>query len=109
MMRILIGYDGSASADAALSDLRRAGLPREAEALIVAVGDVLMIPPPSSYEVVGQALTSRRVTSGIMHAQAQTARALIEAKEFAAKASDRVRHTSRLGKGAETLGTPSGN
>ncbi|HEY6186333.1 MAG TPA: universal stress protein [Pyrinomonadaceae bacterium] len=91
MMRILIGYDGSASADAALSDLRRAGLPREAEALVVSVEDVFMLPPPSSYEVVGQALTSRRVTSGIMQAQARTARALKEAKEFAAKARDRVR------------------
>lgn len=91
MMRILIGYDGSASADAALSDLRRAGLPREAEALVISVEDVFMLPPPSSYEVVGQALTSRRVTSGIMQAQALTAQALKEAKESAAKASDRVR------------------
>lgn len=31
-MRVLIAYDGSAHADAALGDLRRAGLPREAEA-----------------------------------------------------------------------------
>ena len=45
-MRILIGYDGSESADAALDDLRRAGLPREVEALIVSVGEVMM--PPSS-------------------------------------------------------------
>ena len=35
--RILIGYDGSESADAALADLRKAGLPREAEALILTV------------------------------------------------------------------------
>jgi nucleotide-binding universal stress UspA family protein len=109
MMRILIGYDGSASADAALSDLRRAGLPREAEALIVSVGDVMMIPAPSNYEVVGQALTSRRVTAGIMHAQAQTAGALKVAKEFAAKASDRVRsYFPDWEVRAETLaGTPS--
>ena len=46
-MKILIGYDGSASADAALDDLRRAGLPREAEALIVSVGDMLMPIPQS--------------------------------------------------------------
>ncbi|HEY7913709.1 MAG TPA: MarC family protein [Blastocatellia bacterium] len=43
---VLIGYDGSESADAALDDLRRAGLPRETEALIVSVGEVLT--PPSS-------------------------------------------------------------
>jgi hypothetical protein len=40
-MRLLIGYDGSESADAALDDLRRAGLPREASALIVSACGVL--------------------------------------------------------------------
>jgi hypothetical protein len=34
-MKILIGYDGSVSADVALDDLRMAGLPRETEALLV--------------------------------------------------------------------------
>ena len=34
-MRVLIGYDGSASADAALDDLRRAGLPRDVKALVI--------------------------------------------------------------------------
>ncbi|HEX8138240.1 MAG TPA: universal stress protein [Pyrinomonadaceae bacterium] len=109
MMRILIGYDGSASAEAALSDLRRSGLPREAEALIVSVADVLTVSPPSGYELVGQALTSRRVTSGIMQMQAQTARALKEAKEFAEKARDSVRsYFPGWEVSAETLaGTPS--
>jgi len=37
MMKILIGHDGSQSADAPLVDLRRAGLPVEAEALVVEV------------------------------------------------------------------------
>ena len=41
-MKVLIAYDGSAYADAALDDLRRAGLPREAVALIVSVGDGLV-------------------------------------------------------------------
>ena len=36
-MRILIGYDGSEGADAAIDDLRNAGLPRDAEALIVSI------------------------------------------------------------------------
>ena len=40
-MRVLIAYDGSAHADAALGDLRRAGLPREAEALLVSVAESL--------------------------------------------------------------------
>lgn len=44
MMRILIGHDGSQSADAALVDLQRAGLPDEAEALIICVADIIMVP-----------------------------------------------------------------
>jgi nucleotide-binding universal stress UspA family protein len=91
MMRILIGYDGSASAEAALSDLRRAGLPREAEAMVVSVADVMMAPPPSSYEFVGQALNSRIAASSSAQAQTQTARVLRGAQEFAARACDRIR------------------
>ncbi len=48
MMKVLIGYDGSQSADAALVDLQRAGLPEEAEALIVSVADVMMVPETSA-------------------------------------------------------------
>jgi nucleotide-binding universal stress UspA family protein len=38
-MKILVAYDGSISADAAIEDLRRAGLPQQAEALVVSVED----------------------------------------------------------------------
>jgi nucleotide-binding universal stress UspA family protein len=38
-MKILIAYDGSKCADAAVEDLRRAGLPREGEVLVVSVAD----------------------------------------------------------------------
>lgn len=89
-MRILIGYDGSSSADAALDDLQRAGLPHEVEALIVSVSDGLVDPAESIADIAGNALTSRRVTSAIALARARAAQALDEAKEFAAKASDRV-------------------
>lgn len=36
-MRVLIAYDGSTHATAALDDLRRAGLPRQTEAIVVSV------------------------------------------------------------------------
>jgi nucleotide-binding universal stress UspA family protein len=91
MMKILIGYDGSQSADAALVDLQRAGLPKEAEAVIVSVADVLMVPEMSAYELAGDALMSRRVTSGLLYAQRQTDRTLKEAKDFASRARDQVR------------------
>ena len=90
-MRILIGYDGSESADAALDDLQRAGLPREVEVLIVSVSDGLVDPSSSIADIAGSAVTSRRVTSAIALAREQAAQALAEAKEFAAKAGDRVR------------------
>ena len=54
--RILIGYDGSRCADAALDDLTHAGLPDEAEAQILSIAEVwLPPPPPSIYEIVAQA------------------------------------------------------
>ncbi len=45
-MKILIAYDGSEYANAALRDLRRAGLPSEAEALILSVAELTMPIPP---------------------------------------------------------------
>jgi nucleotide-binding universal stress UspA family protein len=38
-MRVLVGYDGSECADAAIEDLRRAGLPRRGEAMVVTVAE----------------------------------------------------------------------
>lgn len=89
-MRLLIGYDGSESADTALDDLRSAGLPREVEALIVSVSEIMMPPASVGHEVVGPPLTSRRLTVVLAHAEAQAAQKLEEAKKLAANASDRV-------------------
>ncbi|MFN7945770.1 MAG: universal stress protein [Blastocatellia bacterium] len=49
-MKILIAYDGSDCADAALDDLHRAGLPPQAEAVVLSVVEN-WLPPPSSLEV----------------------------------------------------------
>jgi nucleotide-binding universal stress UspA family protein len=89
-MRILIGYDGSKHADAALDDLKRAGLPRDSEALVVSVADLLMSNPPVS-ELIGQELTSRKVSSSLKQAQTHGERVIKEAEEFAAKAARRLR------------------
>lgn len=108
-MRILIAYDGSDHARAALDDLRRAGLPRECEALVVSVGDVLVSPSSSIKEIAGTALTSRRVTSAIMQAQAQASKLLEEARELASCASGVVRaHLSGWDvRGEALVGNPS--
>lgn len=48
-MKILIGYDGSECADAAIDDLKRAGLPEKTEAIVVSVADVREIPMPAFF------------------------------------------------------------
>lgn len=58
-MKLLIAYDGSECAEAALDDLSRAGLPRDAEALVVSVAEVwLPPPPPSVMEVIEEAMSA---------------------------------------------------
>lgn len=47
-MKILIAYDGSDCADAALADLQRAGLPSDVEAIVLTVDEQWM-PVPTSY------------------------------------------------------------
>ena len=55
-MKILIGYDGSECADAALDDLTQAGLPPAGEFHLMSVAEVwLPPPPPSSYEIIEEA------------------------------------------------------
>lgn len=90
-MRVLIGYDGSESADAAVEDLRRAGLPRDVHALVVSVGEVLL--PPSSFaqQVAGPPMSSRVVTKALAQAAARSRQVLRETQEFAEKAADRIR------------------
>lgn len=90
-MKILIAYDGSASADGALDDLLQAGLPDECSALVVSVAEVwLPPPPPSSYEILGMAETSptppgphftyEKQLRAVENAEANAARAAIRLK-----------------------------
>lgn len=47
-MKILIAYDGSPCADAAIDDLKRAGLPPEADSIVVTMADVFPPAPPEA-------------------------------------------------------------
>ena len=76
-MKILIAYDGSDSANAALEDLHRAGLPPEAEALIMSVADVFL-PPSSSPEPTFPA----DVPAAVQRAWAQATHAVDEARTY---------------------------
>lgn len=52
-MRLIIGYDGSNCAEAALDDLQRAGLPAVAEAQLVMVTETWMAPLAGAIQVSG--------------------------------------------------------
>jgi nucleotide-binding universal stress UspA family protein len=52
-MKILVAYDGSECADAALDDLRRAGLPSNAQIKVLSVVEN-WLPPPSGLELIEQ-------------------------------------------------------
>ncbi|HEX7294382.1 MAG TPA: universal stress protein [Pyrinomonadaceae bacterium] len=89
-MKIMIAYDGSVYADAALDDLRKAGLPRDAEALIVSVSDGLVSASAPIAEIAGSAHASRRVTSVIEVARDQAVQLVEEARRFAGLARGRL-------------------
>lgn len=89
-MKILIAYDGSDCAEAALDDLQRAGLPRKAEALVVSVAEAWMLPPPSAYEIVVQA-REVHVPADLKRVYSQHSPALTEAQVLAKSAADRLR------------------
>lgn len=89
-MKVMIAYDGSTYAEAGLEDLRRAGLPREADALIVTVSDGVVKTSSPIVEGIGASLGSRRVTSAIAVANDQAVRLLAEARALASQARRRV-------------------
>src|SRR5262245_30499877 len=90
-MKILIGYDGSSCADAAIDDLARAGLPAKAEVAILSVAEVwLPPPPPSSYEIVEQA-RQVKVPSDLRRVYSKGCKAAKAALASAEQARDRVK------------------
>jgi nucleotide-binding universal stress UspA family protein len=50
-MKVLVGYDGSPCSDAAVADLRHAGLPARGEARVVTVANVWPQASPGAYEL----------------------------------------------------------
>jgi nucleotide-binding universal stress UspA family protein len=89
-MKILIGYDGSECADAALDDLTQAGLPATGEVHVLSVAEVwLPPPPPSSFEILEEA----RKAQSPADLQREFAKGCAAAKEallFAERARDRI-------------------
>ena len=89
-IKILIGYDGSECAEAALDDLARAGLPDEIEVLVATVGEIWK-PLMDISDLRAAALASRRMSVTIAQLQHQAEEALKEAEEISGKAVTQIK------------------
>jgi nucleotide-binding universal stress UspA family protein len=90
-MKILIAYDGSDCADAALDDLQRAGLPVEAEAQVISVAEVWLAPPPPSSAEILERAGEVKVPADFKRVYSRGSAAMKEALALAERASDRVK------------------
>ena len=89
MMKILIAYDGSESADKGIDNLSQAGLPSDADALVVSVAEV-WLPPPSNDEALDDTFPFQ-IRAGLKRARAHAAQIVKEAQELAERGSKRVK------------------
>jgi nucleotide-binding universal stress UspA family protein len=88
-MRVLIAYDGSEGADAAIDDLPRAGLANGVDAIILSVAELWLPPPPSS---AGPAEGFPLYTQpGLKSARERVAETIAKVRSLAEGASARVR------------------
>jgi nucleotide-binding universal stress UspA family protein len=90
-MKILIAYDGSSCADAALDDLQRAGLPPEAEAQIISVAEVWLPPPPPSAAEILERAGEVKVPADFKRVYSRGCAAMKEALALAERANDRLK------------------
>lgn len=88
-MKLLIAYDGSECSDAAIVDLRRAGLPPDTQALVfsVAQAPVEAVAAPYTAAMAGPVM----YLPASEEDEAPASRALHEAQSFAAQAADRLK------------------
>lgn len=87
-MKILVAYDGSECADAALEDLKRAGLNAEAEVLVMSLADVF-VPAPVDEEV--DNTFPMYVPDGVRRAHERAKRKLEQAEVLAKRASEQIK------------------
>jgi nucleotide-binding universal stress UspA family protein len=89
LKKILIAYDGSSCAEAALDDLRRAGLPSVCEVLVLTVTEFwLPAPLPSGYEIFEACALQ---ASADFAPYSHESPALVEAQSMAEAAAKRLR------------------
>ena len=90
-MKILIAYDGSGCAEAALDDLQRAGLPADADVLVMSVTELwLPAPPPSTFEILELA-RAVHVPADMTRVYSQNSPAVQVAQAIVDRAASRLR------------------
>src|SRR5687768_11725437 len=88
-MKVLIGYDGSDCADAAINDLQRAGLPQNSQITVVTAVDMWPEVPASLFKMEPAALEN--ASPAIKRAHHLAAHALADARELAEAGEQKVR------------------
>jgi nucleotide-binding universal stress UspA family protein len=88
-MKLLIAYDGSDCAKAAIDDLGRAGLPESAELHVLTVADVFIPPPVTEEESDGS--FSSYVPPSVRRAHEHAERALDKSRSMAEEAANQIR------------------
>lgn len=89
-MKILIAYDGSEFAEAALADLRSAGLGSQADVLVMTLADVFL-PPPINEEI--DNTFPMYLPEGVKRAHERARQKLDEARSLAKRAGEQVKST----------------
>jgi len=87
MKKLLIAYDGSPHANAALDDLAFSGLPRELEVTVLSVADVWLPSEPEQPEVQSRGT----IPDAVLKARARAQLALKSSRALAEAACDRLR------------------
>ena len=89
-MRVIIAYDGSNDADAAIDELPRAGLPRDSEVLVASVADLSAgTSAVSEFDLLSAA--SRRMDTVLARVRQRKARVLKESRAMVSEVVHRLR------------------
>ena len=88
-MKILVGYDGSECADAAIEDLARAGIGPNSEVMVLSGVDVWPHLPGSSFQEMDREAMAKSPLS-VQRAHKLAAQAMEEARELAKQGAERV-------------------
>lgn len=90
-MKVLVGYDGSSDANAAIDDLVNAGLPHDVEALVATVCDSPTVVPFAGYNVIDRTGVGDRVRALVSHGRTRVSHEANRATELVLNADIRLR------------------